>query len=72
MHRVNRRGFSVSSVLVVAALVILAFLFFGSLFGSTSSGAGSAATSTDEASSTISQALHLSSWIAKEYAPQKH
>ena len=68
------RGSTGLTVLIItAALIILAFLFFGHGSGSgSSSGTSGVSTSTQQASSTISQALQLSSWLAKEYAPQKH
>ncbi|MHB1769737.1 MAG: hypothetical protein ACYCPH_01500 [Minisyncoccota bacterium] len=73
MNRAAYRGSTGLTVLIIAALIIFAFIFFGPGSGSrSSSGTNSVSTSTEQASSTISQALQFSSWLAKEYAPQKH
>ncbi len=73
MYRVKYRGSTGLTVLIIAAIIVLALLFFGpgSRAGS-SSGTSNVSTSTQQASSTVSQALQFSSWLAKEYAPQKH
>ncbi|HQU07976.1 MAG: hypothetical protein B7X04_00675 [Parcubacteria group bacterium 21-54-25] len=71
MHREDR-GFIGLVVFVVVAIIILVFIFSHTGSGSGSSAsASSTAASIQQASSTISQDLQFTTWLAKEYAPQK-
>ena len=74
-----RRGAALTQVLIVTAVLILALVFFGPGSGSsrpaTSAGAPESAPTAQvqaSTSSTVSQAVQLSQWLAKEYAPQNH
>jgi len=69
MRAHKNRGFSLIAFLLAVAIVAAIFFFLTSRSPAPHT---THQTSAQEASSTINQALQLTKWIAKEYAPQKH